>query len=141
MKMTDKPMALLFPDCVAICKYWLLWREENRRFQTKHCQSKDNKLKPLMTPGPGFQLRPGHTWWEARAITALLPLLPYPCYCDIFHTLFSSVLSDTLFLFQVKHASFTDLIVTMTAHFLVHVYINAKHDTLMPNSPTEHTEY
>jgi len=34
----------------------------------------NNKLKPLMTPGPGFE--PGPHWWEASAVTTAPPLLP-----------------------------------------------------------------
>jgi len=90
-------MAPLFPDLDAICKCWLLWREENRRTQTKHHQSKDNKLNPLMTPVPGFQLRPGHTGGRQERSLLCYPHYPTPACCDIFHTLLSSVLSHYFF--------------------------------------------
>jgi len=34
----------------------------------------NNKLNPLMTPGPGFE--PGPHWWEVSALPTALPLLP-----------------------------------------------------------------
>jgi len=35
----------------------------------------NNKLNPLMTPGPGF--KHGPHWWEASALTTEPPLLLY----------------------------------------------------------------
>jgi len=46
----------------------------------KNPQSKvrpNNKLNPLMTPGPEFELRPH--WWEVSVLTTVPPMLPYIC--------------------------------------------------------------
>jgi len=52
-----------------------LRREENRRTRRKTLGARtrtNNKLNPLMTPGPGFETGP----WEASAITTAPSLLP-----------------------------------------------------------------
>jgi len=54
-----------------------LRREENRITRRKTLGARtrtNNKLNPLMTPGPGFE--PGPHWWEASAITTAPSLLP-----------------------------------------------------------------
>jgi len=54
-----------------------LRREENRRTRRKAVEERartNNKLNPLMTPGPGFEPRPH--WWKARALTTAPSLLP-----------------------------------------------------------------
>jgi len=42
----------------------------------------NNKLNPLMTPGPGFESAPH--WWEVSIITAAPPLLPsFPLFSGL----------------------------------------------------------
>ena len=75
--MTEKPVALEFPielefGYVDFCGGRKTGepREKTPRARTRA----NNKLNPLMTPGPSCE--PGPHRWEASATTTALPLLP-----------------------------------------------------------------
>ena len=72
---TDKPVALEFRS------NWNLemlifvegGKPENPEKTLGARTRTNNKLNPLMTPGPGIE--PGPHWWEASAITTRLPTI------------------------------------------------------------------
>jgi len=70
-------VALEFPIELEFRNVDFLRREKNRRTRRKTLGAMvqtNNKLNPLMTPGPGIE--PGTHWWEASTLTTA-PTLPH----------------------------------------------------------------